>query len=62
MGYVAGVADSSVAVQILCIPNGTTIGQLMAMTSKYARENPDKWLETANNTVFAALHPTFKCN
>lgn len=62
LGYVAGVADTSVAVKILCIPTGTTIGQLMAMTSKYAKENPEKWLETANNTIFAALYPTFKCD
>jgi len=60
IGYVAGIAD--VGNQILfCAPDHSTVGQLVAVTTKYVKEHPEKWDQAGATLVVAALREAFPC-
>jgi hypothetical protein len=60
-GYVTGATDAMDG-GMLCIPEGTTVEQLVAMVSKYVEANPAEWHYTASSLVWGALKPTYPCN
>jgi Rap1a immunity proteins len=67
-GYVTGVRDiadamviSRTPVQIACVPQGVTTGQLAAMVAKYVREHPEEWSRTGDELVVRTFRQTFPC-
>lgn len=60
MGYVSGVADSYQG-DVVCLPTGATVGQLVAVTKKFLDEHPDQWNLPANLLVGRSLHLAFPC-
>ncbi len=61
MGYVEGVADIMDGT-IICLPGETTIGQIIAIVTKFLKNNPEKWKMPANYIIGYALTPVFPCN
>jgi hypothetical protein len=61
MGYIVGVADTLDYLSITCTPNGASVGQIVAIVSKYIKDNPDKWMESANHLVGVSLQKSFPC-
>lgn len=59
-GYVTGVSDTLDG-YVFCVPNGTTVKQLVAITSKYLSEHPSEWNLEASALVTSALVPVFTC-
>jgi hypothetical protein len=59
-GYITGVADALDGV-LFCIPNDVKVGQLIAMTERYLRDNPDKWNRNADTLIVESLRPSFPC-
>lgn len=59
-GYVTGIADASNGTA-WCPPDGMTLGQTVAITTKYLNKNPEYWHTAANNLVEAALNQAFPC-
>ena len=61
MGYVIGIVDASILLGALCPPQNATKGQLMAIVSKYIKNNPEKWNKAGADLVLDALTPVFPC-
>jgi len=61
IGYVYGVTQAYNGA-LICIPEATQIGQLVAMVTMFLKNNPEKWNKAANYIVLEALSPTFQCN
>lgn len=57
-GYVTGYADGN---SLLCIPGGVTRGQLLAIVSKYLKNNPEVWNLPSEVLIFNSLVHTFPC-
>lgn len=62
MGYVAGISDVLRLSGIICPPSNATVGQAVAITSKYLRENPEHWSVAGELLVSRALTPAFPCS
>ena len=59
-GYVIGVSDMRDRLTI-CLPQGVTVGQLIAIVQKYLRANPEKWNHGAQDLVLNAFRTAFPC-
>jgi hypothetical protein len=59
-GYVMGVHDAMERLA-LCVPEGITVAQIVAIVKKYVKDNPEQWNKPANVLVVSALRPTFAC-
>lgn len=57
-GYVTGYADGN---SLLCIPGGVTRGQILAIVSKYLKNNPELWNLQSEVLIFNSLVRTFSC-
>lgn len=60
-GYIMGVADVLDHLSVTCIPNGVTVGQIVAIAAKYINDSPERWSEPAENLVAASLKKSFPC-
>lgn len=60
-GYIAGVVDSMKNIGGLCVPKAVSYTQLSAIVGKFLRANPERWGEGAEELVFQALHPVYRC-
>lgn len=58
-GYIRGVVDAPGS--LLCVPNGVTMGQMLAIVKKYVREHPEKWMWNGSWMVTMALSEAFPC-
>lgn len=59
-GYVLGVIERDSNTSI-CVPDGVTVKQLVAIVKKYLAANPEKWNLPGHIVVFLALFRTFPC-
>jgi hypothetical protein len=59
-GYVIGVHDSWEGI-MFCGTDRVRAGQLIALVTKYVRENPDQWHHSGSNIVIAAIAPSCPC-
>lgn len=59
-GYVTGVSDTLDG-YVFCVADGTTVKQLLAITSKYLVDHPSEWNYEASVLVTSALRPVFPC-
>ena len=57
MGYILGVYDTTKF--LYSTPDNVTAGQIMAIVSKYLKNNPEKWGEPAYSLVINALQEAF---
>lgn len=76
MGYIAGVVDAfttsamvagvvrgeDTEVNLLCIPEGVEMGQLIDLTKDYLKNNPGDRHFTASFLVYMALSKQFPCS
>lgn len=60
VGYMQGVYDVWNGV-LICPTNGTTVGQMQAIVSKYMLANPEKWNRAASALILVALAEPFPC-
>ena len=60
-GYVLGVYDSLKLEGLMCTPDRVSVGQVMALVTKYLKSNPAKWSQPANLLVLEALANAFPC-
>src|SRR5215203_4877921 len=51
-GYVAGVYDAWLSVDMLCLPADITLGQAVGIFKNYLKTNPAKWNLPASSLVF----------
>lgn len=59
-GYVIGVSDVYLDGTI-CPPDGTKIGTMLAVVTKYFNEHPEMWARAADTLVWRALNSAFPC-
>ena len=60
-GFVSGVYDTLSALNIICPTTSVTVGQAIAIVTKYLKSNPEKWNESAIDLVSVALMNAFPC-
>ncbi len=60
-GYVQGVIDAWGAINLICVPPGTRVGQVVAMVAKYVEAHPEEWGDDGSVLVERAMLPTFAC-
>lgn len=58
MGYISGIADFSNGI-LFCAPVGATNGQNVAIVSKFLKNNPERWTESAPSLIVAALSAAY---
>lgn len=56
-----GACDSLKSLDKICTPQGATVRQLVAVVSKYLKDNPSKWDQPAVVLVMNALRQAFPC-
>lgn len=61
-GFVMAVADRISVSGVLCTPDQVTYEQLVAITKKAVREEPDQWHMNGHYIVGVALTKAFPCN
>ena len=61
MGYVTAAADIYSGLDVICLNDGVTRGQLVAVVTSYLKANPDKWDRPAIELVTTALKKAFPC-
>ena len=59
-GFIVGVADAQEG-DLICVPTGTTVGQITAMVVKFVNDHPEAWNKDAGILVMYALVPDFPC-
>jgi hypothetical protein len=60
-GFVIAVADQSSLMGLICTPDQVTYEQLVAVTKKALREQPDRWHWDGHLVVQLALADAFPC-
>lgn len=66
-GYHFGIAFSHFInpenkhLDLICLPDGTTLEQISAVVKKYILDNPKDWQEPANSEVIYAMTNTWPC-
>lgn len=60
-GYIAGAFDAMSAARIICPPNSTTTGQVLAVGRKFLRDHPEAWGAHPAVVVQSALQAAFPC-
>ena len=60
MGYVMGVVDVNNGI-FFCLPKTVSVGQAVAITAKWLKDNPERWNAQADELVVEALKPAFPC-
>lgn len=58
LGYIAGIAEFTNGI-LFCAPPGATQGQNAAIVSKYLKNNPEQWTDSASTIVLAALQSSY---
>lgn len=59
-GYVLSIAETSQGA-VWCTRSGITQGQVLAVSSKYLNDNPEKLHQDANALILEALPKAFPC-
>ncbi|MNO20185.1 hypothetical protein D3C76_99340 [compost metagenome] len=61
LGYVAGVADTTMGI-VFCPIGNVTNGQNGAVVAKWLKKNPERWSEEASSLIISALRSSYpKC-
>ncbi|WEF34893.1 Rap1a/Tai family immunity protein [Pseudoduganella chitinolytica] len=61
MHYITGVAESYDNARVVCLTDGVTVGQLVAVVAKHLKQYPEDWNNSANLLVLTALNNAFPC-
>ena len=61
-GFILGVCDAYSLNELICLGNGVTKGQILAIVAKFLKANPERWNEPAFFLVVAALKGAFPCS
>lgn len=61
VAYIIGAADAYKAQNMVCTPVGITGRQLVAVTSKFVKDHPDTWNQSAALITLVALMDAFPC-
>lgn len=60
-GYIVGIAEGHDGTPGFCLPEGVTVGQLVAVVSRSVQARPERWNEPAWDLVYDALKKAFPC-
>ncbi len=61
IGFVAASYDVASELGKICPSSAVTLGQAMAIVTKYLKSNPEKWSDPAADLVYLALTAAFPC-
>ena len=63
-GYIEGVTDGiyyTQTINLFCVPNKVTVGQIMKVVTKYLNENPQRLHENYVPLILSAMREAFPC-
>lgn len=59
--YITGITDALIDAKIICPGANVTGRQIVAVTTKYIENNPEKWSQSTSYLVELPLLNTFPC-